>query len=49
MTAEEQARYRERLQSMSNEAQRQQFMTEHREQMQTRARENRIPLDDLGD
>lgn len=49
MTAEEQTRYRERLQSMSNEAQRQQFMAEHREQMQARARENRIPLDGLGD
>lgn len=45
MTAEEQARYRERLQSMSNEAERQQFMAEHREQMQARAREHRISLD----
>jgi hypothetical protein len=49
MTAEEQARYRARLQSMSNEAGRQQLMAEHREQMQARARENRIPLDELGD
>lgn len=49
MTAEEQARYRERLQSMSDDAQRQQLMAEHRDQMQARARENRIPVADLGD
>lgn len=47
MSAEEQMRYREQLQSASSDAARQQIMAEHRQQMQTRAREQRVPLEDF--
>lgn len=47
MSEEEQARYRRQLQAMSSEAERERFIAQHREQMQARAREHRVPLDEL--
>jgi hypothetical protein len=48
MTAEEQVRFRERLQAATSDRQRNQIFAEHREQMQARAREYGYPVDDLG-
>jgi hypothetical protein len=47
MSEEEQARYRRQLQAMSSEAERERFAAQHRGQMQARAREYRVPLDEL--
>ena len=47
MTDQEQAQLRDRLRAAATEQERRRLQDEHREQMQERAREHRIPLDEL--
>jgi hypothetical protein len=47
MTEQEQQQYRDRVRAVTGEQERQRVQNEHREQMQQRARQNQIPVDDL--
>ena len=49
MTEQEQAQYRERLRTAAGEQAREQLENQHRQTMQERARQNGVPLDQLGD
>ena len=48
MSGEERDAYRERLRNLSGEEEREQFMAQHREEMQTRARNRNVRLDANG-
>jgi len=47
MTEQEQERLRQRLQTATSDQERQRLQDEHRREMQARAREHQIPLDEL--
>jgi hypothetical protein len=47
MTEQEQQQLRQRLQTAANDQERQRLQNEHRTQMQARAREHQVPVDDL--
>ena len=48
MTGEERFAFQERLRNMATEQERQQFLAQHREEIQVRARTRNIKLDDRG-
>lgn len=48
MTDAERAAYRERMQNMATDQERQQFLAQHRQDMQVRARQRNVKLDDRG-